>query len=125
MGVIRPKHEDGKQAIVRNLHCVVVYISPLVVLTQLPPELYLKLEKTLSLRDCYWTLVGSKLGLLTTDDIMFYRLNPYQGGNGGVVLNRWIESPTKTYTELIAVLKDPEVGLSQTAEEVEHFLQHS
>lgn len=65
-------------------------------------------------------MVGSQLGLLSVEDINFYRHNPCNGGNGCVPLDKWKES-TLTYKDLADVLKSQEVGLIKAANAVENY----
>ena len=95
--------------------CVSSPCSPI----QLPANLYLYLQKLLSTGE-HWAMVGSQLGLLSVEDINFYRDNPCNGGNGSVPLDRWKES-TLTYKDLADVLKSQEVGLIKAANSVENF----
>ena len=45
-----------------------------------------------------------------------------EGGNGGIVLDKWKESP-KTHQDLIETLRSKDIGLNQAAKKVEdHFL---
>lgn len=74
----------------------------------------------MSLEDRYWTLVGSKLGVINTEDIEIERRYPTEGGSGGFVLTRWKQHPSKTYQDLIEALR--EVGLNQAADEIVQFL---
>ena len=67
--------------------------------------------------------MASKLNLLTVADINFYRMHPYNGGNGGIVLQRWKESTRLTFRDLVAALRAQDVGLELAADRVErHFL---
>ena len=65
-------------------------------------------------------MVGSKLALLTVDDINFYRDNPFKGGNGGVLLDRWKESAL-TYKDLVDALKETDVGMNRAANAIENY----
>jgi len=65
-------------------------------------------------------MVGSKLGLLSVDDINFYRNNPVKGGNGGELLDRWKES-SLTYKDLVDSLKATDVGMNRAANAIEKY----
>ena len=66
--------------------------------------------------------MGSKLNLLSTDDIDYYRTNPETGGNGGIVLQKWKDSKL-TFKDLVSALESSDVGLNEAAARVEkHFL---
>lgn len=86
---------------------------------QIPVEYFLKWSKILGSNHDYWTMVGSKLGLLTTTDINFLHAHPNPGGNGAEVLSRWKESNVPV-TELIRIVK--EVGLVTMGTEIEECL---
>jgi hypothetical protein len=87
--------------------------------TQLSSDTFLEVAKILSTNE-YWTLVGSKLGLMTFDDINYFRSNPVKGGNGSEVLQRWQES-NLTYRDLVNALKD--VNLNRAADVIEKHYQ--
>ena len=66
-------------------------------------------------------LLGSKLGLMKTDDIHFYKQNPDKGGNGELILHMWKDSDC-SYKELVAALRDEDIGLDELALQIEsHF----
>ena len=76
------------------------YLSSL----QLPTNLFLELNRKLSVAGDPWAAIGDKLDLLSMDDINYYQRNPVDGGNGGMVLQMWKESD-KTYKDLVDALK--------------------
>ena len=73
----------------------------------------------MSTSDEYWSLVGAKLQLLSTDDINYYQNNPNPRGNGAEVLKRWQDSDS-TVAELVIALH--EVKLNQLALEIEECM---
>ena len=72
----------------------------------------------------YWSMVGAKLKLLSTDDIQVFRTTPHKGGNGEEVMRRWSESAL-SYKELVVVLQSPEVRLDALAKEIEEYFSGS
>ena len=86
---------------------------------QIPPELFLKWSKQLSGTGEKWALIGSKLGLLTTDDIQLHKHYPHKGGNGELILGMWRDSDC-SYKDLVAVLREDEIRLDQIAIQIEH-----
>lgn len=68
-----------------------------------------------------WAQLGSKLGLIKTDDINYYKQYPYNGGNGALILTLWKDSDL-SYRELVDALKDKDIRLDQLARQIEsHF----
>jgi hypothetical protein len=68
-----------------------------------------------------WAVLGSKLGLITIDDINFYKHNPHPGGIGQQILRMWKDSDC-SYRELVAALRDEEIRLDGLAAQIEsHF----
>ena len=66
-------------------------------------------------------MLGSKLHLMTTDDINFYKDNPHKGGNGHVILSIWKDSDC-SYRELVAALRHEDIRLDKLASQIEsHF----
>ena len=88
----------------------------------MPTGLFLKWAKMLSSTEDHWTMVGSKLNLLSTDDIHSLRENPSPAGNE--VLRRWYES-SLSYKDLVAVLSSPDVRLTALANEIESYFTQS
>ena len=89
--------------------------------TQIPSQQFLDWSKKLSGNGDKWAHLGSKLGLLETDDIHFYKQYPYKGGNGEMILARWKDSDC-SYKELVAALRDKDIRLDQLATQIEsHF----
>ena len=88
---------------------------------QIPAQLFLDWSKKLSGTGDKWAVLGSKLGLITTDDINFYKDNPYRGGNGQLILRMWKDSDC-SYKELVAALRDEDIRLDKLAGQIEsHF----
>ena len=68
-----------------------------------------------------WALLGSRLGLIETNDINFYKNNPHKGGNGELILKRWKDSDC-SYKDLVAALRDEDIRLDGLAKDIEsHF----
>lgn len=87
---------------------------------QIPGDKFLHWSKVLGGSD-KWALVGSKLGLVSTDDIRFYTHNTQKGGNGQLILDLWRNSDC-SYKELVDVLKSEDVHLDSLAKQIEdHF----
>jgi len=72
---------------------------------QVPEEYYHSWGRRLSSNEGKWALVGSKLNLLKTPDIDFYRTNPCRDGNGRLVISKWSNSATLTYKDLTQALR--------------------
>lgn len=88
---------------------------------QIPVDKFLSWSKKLGSTGDKWCLVGSVLGLITTDDIQYYKENPTKGGNGSLLLSRWIDSDC-SYKDLIAALRSDNVRLDTLAKQIEdHF----
>ena len=88
---------------------------------KIPTHLFLDWSKKLSGTGDKWALLGSKLGLLQTDDIQFYKQYPHKGGNGELILRMWKDSDC-SYKELVAALRDEEICLDNLALQIEsHF----
>ena len=62
-------------------------------------------------------MVGSKLKLLSAEDIQLLRC---KSGNGDEVLRRWMDSPL-SQRELVVALRSPGVCLDSLADEIEGF----
>ena len=78
-------------------------------------------SKILSGNGDKWALVGSKLGLLSVEDIQFYTHNPDKGGNGKLILCMWRDSDC-SYKDLVAALRDEDIRLDTLASQIEsHF----
>ena len=89
--------------------------------SQIPPQLFLDWSKKLGGTGDKWAVLGSKLGLVTTDDINFYKDNPRKGGNGELILRMWKDSDC-SYRELVAALRDEDIRLDKLATQIEsHF----
>lgn len=83
--------------------------------------MFLEWSKKLSGTGDKWAVLGSKLGLVTTDDINYYKGYPYQGGNGQLILRMWKDSDC-SYKELVAALRDEDIRLDKLAGQIEsHF----
>ena len=83
--------------------------------------MFLEWSKKLSGNGDKWAVLGSKLGLITMDDINFYKDNPHKGGNGQVILSIWKDSDC-SYRELVAALRDEDIRLDKLASQIEsHF----
>ena len=101
---------------INNKNC---FLSP--PLSQIPSQLFLDWSKKLSGTGEKWALLGSKLGLLNTDDIQFYKQYPHKGGNGELILRMWKDSDC-SYKELVAALRDEDMRLDDLALQIEsHF----
>ena len=101
---------------INNKNCI---LSP--PLSQIPSQLFLDWSKKLSGTGEKWALLGSKLGLLETDDIQFYKQYPHKGGNGELILRMWKDSDC-SYKELVAALRDEDMRLDNLAFQIEsHF----
>ncbi len=85
----------------------------------MPPELYLRWAKILGANFDHWSLAGSKLKLLSIEDINFMRNNPSRVGAGAEILSKWKLSNIPVQ-ELVRVLK--EIGLIQLGCEIEENL---
>ena len=89
----------------------------------MPPQLLRDCFKQLSGEEGKWAVLGIKLGLITAEEVHFYRTCSNWKDLGALILSNWQESDC-SHMDLVAALRDKDIQLDNLASQIELYFDN-